>query len=84
MIDPVVNLGVSLRQDGDRFHGWQILVLLEQLREAPSNTLGLPKSKLRPRKKPENPAASQDSTDSQNTYEQRTDDEPEMKKRKIL
>ncbi|KIH69055.1 zinc knuckle [Ancylostoma duodenale] len=84
MLDPVVNLGISLRQDGDRFHGWQILVLLEQLREAASNTRGLPKSKLKPGKKPENPAASQDSTDSQNTYEQRTDDEPERKKRKIL
>ncbi|KAL6738968.1 hypothetical protein Aduo_012464 [Ancylostoma duodenale] len=62
--------------------GWQALVFLEQLREAASSTLRLPKFKLKPRKKPENFASSQGPTTSQDKNE-RNDDETEKKKRKI-
>ncbi|VDP44412.1 unnamed protein product [Heligmosomoides polygyrus] len=47
---PALSLGVSPRKGEDRLHGWQIMVFLEQLRDAASNTLRLPKFTLKPRK----------------------------------
>ncbi|RCN42221.1 integrase core domain protein [Ancylostoma caninum] len=75
ILHPALSLGISPRKGGDRFQRWQVLVFLEQLREAASNTLRLPKFKLKPRKKPENLASSQGRKRARN--------EPEKKKRKI-
>ncbi|VDP58689.1 unnamed protein product [Heligmosomoides polygyrus] len=47
---PALSLGVSPRKGEDWLHGWQIMVFLEQLRDAASNTLRLPKFTLKPRK----------------------------------
>ncbi|VDO73359.1 unnamed protein product [Heligmosomoides polygyrus] len=47
---PALSLGVSPRNGEDRLHGWQVMVFLEQLRDAASNTLRLLKFTLKPRK----------------------------------
>lgn len=49
-LHPAVTLGVSPRNGGEMYHAGQVLVFLEQLRDAVSNTLRLSKFKLNERK----------------------------------
>uniref|UniRef100_A0A183GJ37 TAFII55_N domain-containing protein n=1 Tax=Heligmosomoides polygyrus TaxID=6339 RepID=A0A183GJ37_HELPZ len=62
------------------FHGWQVQVFLEQLRDAASNTLRLPRFKLKERKPKEAPNKATTSATATGNHD---DDEPAAKKRKL-
>ncbi|VDP58941.1 unnamed protein product [Heligmosomoides polygyrus] len=79
-LHPALSLGLSPRKADHCFHGWQVQVFLEQLRDAASNTLRLPRFKLKERKPKEAPNKATTSATAKDNHD---DDEPAAKKRKL-
>ncbi|VDO18529.1 unnamed protein product [Heligmosomoides polygyrus] len=79
-LHPALSLGLSPRKADHCFHGWQVQVFLEQLRDAASNTLRLPRFKLKERRPKEAPNKA---TTSATVKENHDGDEPTPKKRKL-
>ncbi|VDO69501.1 unnamed protein product [Heligmosomoides polygyrus] len=80
-LHPALSLGLSSRKADHCFHGWQVQVFLEQLRDAASNALRLPRFKLKERKPK---GAPNKATTSATANDNHDDDEPAAKKRKLL
>ncbi|VDO75471.1 unnamed protein product [Heligmosomoides polygyrus] len=79
-LHPALTLGLSPRKADQCFHGWQVQVFLEQWRDAVSNTLRLPRFKLKERRPKEAPNKATTSATAKDNHD---DDEPAAKKRKL-